>query len=474
MRRYLPLFVISLSAMLVLTGELEARDGRGGGGRSGGEGRGGHGGRGGGEFRGSGEGRGGREMQRMEMPRAQMSHMDMPRAQMSHVDLPSAAAHRVDLPSAAAHRVDLPSAAMSMNRSPSMSRAAAWSGRSTGIQESFSGGSFAQRGSMTSGAFLRQGGAGQIPANRTQIQQFFKEHPQGSIQQFAGKSSNLEGNLSRNLSMRAQGGETFRKPASFPQGVQGLGEKMRKAGEAGNRFGEQHQQRNMNDIGNKIRDNINKDRRDHRNWFNDQFWDNHHDHPPYWRRNQNWWVWPTAAGIGAFLGWSAAPYYYGYEPGYYGSDYGADYYDLGPNYYSSSTTYVTTLPPTNYEQQSQAIQLAGGEPGSGNWMPLGVFTMTLSGSAEATPNLFLQLALNQDGSIAGTSYNSITDQTYPLEGFVDEKSQRVAWKLTDTDNSPILVIGVPSLAYGEAPFQIYYADGKVVEGLLVRLKDPNS
>ena len=60
------------------------------------------------------------------------------------------------------------------------------------------------------------------------------------------------------------------------------------------------------------------------------------------------------------------------------------------------------------------------------WMPLGVFAIaedTGDGSV-ANSDMLIQLAVSKEGVIAGTFWNDTTDNGLPLEGMVNEKTQR--------------------------------------------------
>ncbi len=105
-------------------------------------------------------------------------------------------------------------------------------------------------------------------------------------------------------------------------------------------------------------------------------------------------------------------------------------------------------------------------------MPLGVFALTQDGAATGPdPTLFLQLAVDKQGIVAGTLYNSSTDQTQEIDGMVDQKSQRAAWGAAGKD-WPIMETGISNLTKEEAPALLHFADGQTQQWLMVRLEDP--
>ncbi len=107
-------------------------------------------------------------------------------------------------------------------------------------------------------------------------------------------------------------------------------------------------------------------------------------------------------------------------------------------------------------------------------MSLGVFTLTKDGDDSITPNNYMQLALDKNGNIDGTLYNTTLDQTYPLEGIVDKENQRAAWMMSDNENSPIIETGIYNLTKDETPVRIIFADGSTENGILIRLSQPEA
>ena len=87
------------------------------------------------------------------------------------------------------------------------------------------------------------------------------------------------------------------------------------------------------------------------------------------------------------------------------------------------------------------------------------------------PTLFIQLAINKEGVIAGTFKNMATDQVQTLEGMADKKSQRVAWGIKGQDR-PIMETGLSSLTEDSPPALIHFADGQTQQWLMVRLPEP--
>src|SRR5207253_2085332 len=105
------------------------------------------------------------------------------------------------------------------------------------------------------------------------------------------------------------------------------------------------------------------------------------------------------------------------------------------------------------------------------WLPLGVFAMTADDSPQAVPNMFLQLAVSNEGIIAGTYQNKSTGKTESVEGMVDRKSQRATWTIVGK-NTPIMETGIDNLTQNETRALVHFADGQTQQWLLVRIEGP--
>lgn len=210
------------------------------------------------------------------------------------------------------------------------------------------------------------------------------------------------------------------------------------------------------DFGQNVRREIAQDRVNSGSWFNDGFWNQRDYLPSYYTPGRNLWQWGTAAGVAGWLGWGIAPVYYDYSYG--GDGYWSQSVDSEP-----TQTYSATTQPT----QSVATQESGGD----EWMSLGVFGLSKEEDEATTPNIFMQLVLNKQGMISGTFYNATTDQAYEVEGEVDKRTQRAAWKVVGSTNAPFMEAGIYNLTQSEAPARVYFPNGTTQEMLLIRLKE---
>ena len=159
-------------------------------------------------------------------------------------------------------------------------------------------------------------------------------------------------------------------------------------------------------------------------------------------------------------------------------------YDYGNNTYiqEGNVYYGEDVVATQEEYGQQAFAIAGSAdeiaPGPSaddvEWMSLGVFAMTQDDRESGPePNLFLQLAVNRNGMIAGTYFNRDADQSQEIAGVVDKKTQRTAWTV-GAEDWPVMETGISNLTKEEAPALIHFADGQTQKWLLVRLEDPQS
>ena len=110
------------------------------------------------------------------------------------------------------------------------------------------------------------------------------------------------------------------------------------------------------------------------------------------------------------------------------------------------------------------------QAGKTEWLPLGVFALTNEGVNASS--MYLQLALSKDGVIAGTFYNESTGATHPVEGMVDEKTQRAVWKAADGSNANLVMeTGVFNLTKDQAPVLVHFGPEQTQTALLVRLDE---
>ncbi len=196
----------------------------------------------------------------------------------------------------------------------------------------------------------------------------------------------------------------------------------------------------------------------------------HHPHWNFWQHHPHWahWGWHHP------YRWAAWSGLVGWFPWGWNSPV---YYDYGNNvYYEGDTVYYGDQPVASaeeYAQQAQQLATSAPEPKeNGQWLPLGVFAITPDEKTSgAPPTLFLQLAVDKQGLVAGTFYNQATDQAREVEGLVDKQSQRTAWTLKG-EKWPVMETGIANLTKDEVPVLVHFEDGTTQQWLLIRLEEP--
>lgn len=318
-----------------------------------------------------------------------------------------------------------------MNRTPSMSRASSRPAASQARQRPQSrpaGSQMGQRSSSLQGQQARHS-IQQRPsaANRTELRNQVNRYSQGRPTQ----------NIDRQ---------------AFAQKAQNF---------SSNRGNQITQNRQLSD---RVSQNLQHSRPDSKDWFDRDFFDHHNIDLDYLRTGANWWrpvAWTTLATWGAW-NWST-PYYY---------DDGGYAYPLS----SAESTYpypysTTTTPSQPIQAQAQSIQSAQiTEPTDGDWLPLGIFAVASDPNAAAQTNLFIQLAINRSGEIAGVLYNSVTDAAQDLTGMVDAKNQKAYWSMANRPDSPIASTGIYNLTEDQTTINVHFADGLDQTWILVRIQ----
>jgi hypothetical protein len=198
----------------------------------------------------------------------------------------------------------------------------------------------------------------------------------------------------------------------------------------------------------------------------DNFWGGDFNDRYHFGDNPVFWTWASFNTVQAFLPWNwDDEVYYDYGTG-------------GNVYYEEDTVYIgdATVPADEYADQAADIASSAPEvedPDAIEWLPLGVFVLTEDGNPDAVPNMFLQLAISEEGLIGGTYQNKSTGATASVEGMVDQKSQRAAMTIAGKD-TPILETGTLNLTKNETRVLLHFADGQTQEWLMARVENPQA
>ncbi len=217
----------------------------------------------------------------------------------------------------------------------------------------------------------------------------------------------------------------------------------------------------------------------HNNWFNARWWNNHYHYIGGWHYGycfnrypySYWWTVPTFGALTNWFTWStpavywSEPIYYDYGPGgnvYYENN---NVYIDGQNVgtaadFAASAATLATVPPPEDEAAAEEA----------DWMPLGTFAISTD-EDETEPTRIIQLAVNPEGIVSGTVFNTATDDAKTVSGQVDKETQRVAFRIGESDDV-VIETGLYNLTLDEAPVMVHFGPEKVEYWLLVRLEAP--
>ncbi len=153
------------------------------------------------------------------------------------------------------------------------------------------------------------------------------------------------------------------------------------------------------------------------------------------------------------------------------------YYDYGNTVtYQDNQVYVNgddAGSAADYNQQAITLATQGAQATpttSDQWKPLGVFAL-VQGTEENSDNLF-QLAINKEGIIRGNYYNGLMDQTTPVNGSTDKKTQRVAWTI-GKNMDRVFEVGLENLTKEQTPVLVHMGKDHTEQWILVRIKQEN-
>lgn len=226
-------------------------------------------------------------------------------------------------------------------------------------------------------------------------------------------------------------------------------------------------------VAHRIRDEWRKGDRD-RYPFRHDWWDRHNGWRfwgHYGRRFDGpwyWWTWVTAPRLSAWISFGWPTYYYwDYGPGEY--IYCRDnviyvngrWYAPAPVFYERTVRLVEEAPDLTAEKAAQL-----------EWLPLGVFAVSHDG--EAKVEVLVQLAVTPDGVIGGTAFDQSTGAAYPIEGVVEQKTQRTVWSFTKDGRRVLMETSLFNLTQPEATGLVHYGPDDIRVIQLVRLEAPDN
>lgn len=207
--------------------------------------------------------------------------------------------------------------------------------------------------------------------------------------------------------------------------------------------------------------------------FNDAWWARNRPafgwwHYRLWRVTNPWYFWWRRPVWGSVVlwfplwNWSSGVFY----------DYGTDGNVV---YQDNSVTINGVNVGTPAEFAQSAAELATVEApadsaavADAEWLPLGTFALSTD-AGESTIGRVVQLAVNRDGIISGTLYNTVSGSTTAIEGRVDKDTQRVAMRV-GTSDQVVVETGLYNLTQDNAPILVHFGTERTEQYVLVRLE----
>jgi hypothetical protein len=189
------------------------------------------------------------------------------------------------------------------------------------------------------------------------------------------------------------------------------------------------------------------------NWFRGNFYQDHglYNTPAVdaWRASN----WADANGwLGA--GWGQA---LDYDPN--GSSVevsqpgSSSYTATGQDAYMNQPSASSANPPPVADNNTVAENNS-----SNSWIPLGIYALGTDTIEPSDTNLFLQLAMNKDGQLAGAYYNATTNKAESLTGSVDKSTQMASFYIADRPDSPIVSTGIYNLTQPQTAVNVIMPD----------------
>lgn len=93
-------------------------------------------------------------------------------------------------------------------------------------------------------------------------------------------------------------------------------------------------------------------------------------------------------------------------------------------------------------------------------------------SDEVVPHTIIQLAINKQGVLRGTSLNTITNEAQTIiYGSVGTKTERAAWTVGD-EKLPVYEAGIANLTLNETTMLVHFSKGNTKQYTLARMEAP--
>jgi len=131
--------------------------------------------------------------------------------------------------------------------------------------------------------------------------------------------------------------------------------------------------------------------------------------------------------------------------------------------------YMGQVPAGGAYPSGGAVEQGSPDSASGDWKPLGTFSLSPTGQAQT--GMMIQLEINKGGVLHGTYYNRLTMENAPVYGALDKATQRVSWTL-GMNPSTVFDAGLGDLLKDESTILVHYDSTNTQHMTLTRLKEP--
>ncbi len=138
---------------------------------------------------------------------------------------------------------------------------------------------------------------------------------------------------------------------------------------------------------------------------------------------------------------------------------------LGINALADDTVYTAQTESDDATDDSLTQEGETDLPADDSFLPLGVFA--IAPRQETDANAIVQLAVNRDGIVRGTYVDLLTNQEQSIEGAVDKKTQRVAWRVGD-NGSVTFDTQLSSLTQSTGSLTLHFENGMSRDWTLAR------
>jgi hypothetical protein len=172
------------------------------------------------------------------------------------------------------------------------------------------------------------------------------------------------------------------------------------------------------------------------------------------------WVVPAWPAVSVYCGISGPPIVYDYGSNVVIED---DYVYVDGSQVASAQQYAEQA--TQFADAGRDATPAKED----EWQSLGVFGM-VQGDEKTAQQIF-QLAVNKDGVVRGNYYDAVADNTLPIYGSVDKKTQRVAWSIGEKKTT-VFETGLQNLTEEQTTLLVHYGTERTQQMVLVRLEEP--